>query len=214
MDTDRKVVGVVVAHPDEETLWAGGLLIDHPSWDVFVACLCRKGEQGQPEKFSKAIDFLGARGKMADMDDGPEQHPLPTKLVQQTTLQVLPHKWFDLIITHSPDGEYTRYRRNEEVGKAVIKLWSSGKIRAKELWTFAYEDGNRRCFPKSITDNAVNYQLRVGTWRKKYSVITEVYGCDADSWEAKTAPREEIFRHVVHPKEALMQLDALKKELR
>jgi len=39
MNAEKKIVAVIVAHPDDETLWAGGLLIDHPEWDVFVACL-------------------------------------------------------------------------------------------------------------------------------------------------------------------------------
>ena len=28
-------VAVVVAHPDDETLWAGGLLLSHPEWSPF-----------------------------------------------------------------------------------------------------------------------------------------------------------------------------------
>lgn len=214
MDTDKKVVAVIVAHPDDETLWAGGLLMDHPSWEVFVACLCRKGDQERAGKFSRAMDFFGASWKMDDMDDEPEQQPLPIKLVQQITLHLLPHKSFDLIITHSPEGEYTRHRRHEEVGKAVIKLWYSGKIQTKELWTFAYEDGNRMYFPKAITTGAAHYALPATTWRKKYSVITEIYGFDADTWEAMTTPKEEAFRQFTKPGDVLMQFDFLKKELK
>ena len=59
-------------------------------------------------------------------------------------------KHFDLIITHNPTGEYTRHIRHEEVSKAVIKLWHAGKISAGELWTFAYEDGNKKYYPKPV----------------------------------------------------------------
>ncbi len=27
-------VALVVAHPDDETLWAGGTLLQHPGWDT------------------------------------------------------------------------------------------------------------------------------------------------------------------------------------
>ena len=65
---------------------------------------------------------------MGDLDDGPEQKPLDEKEVESTILELLPPKHFDLIITHNPTGEYTRHIRHEEVSKAVIKLWHSGKI--------------------------------------------------------------------------------------
>ena len=34
-------VAVVVAHPDDETLWTGGLLLSHPEWSIFIVSLCR-----------------------------------------------------------------------------------------------------------------------------------------------------------------------------
>ncbi len=212
MGTDKKVVAIIVAHPDDETLWAGGLLIDHPSWEVFVACLCRKEDQERAQKFSRVMDYLGASWKMDNMDDGPEQKPLPEKLVVQKTLDLLPDKHFDLIITHSPDGEYTRHRRHEEVSRAVIKLWGSAKIQAKELWIFAYEDGNRMYLPKAITTGAVNYKLSTDTWQKKYNIITGIYGFDPDSWEAATTPKEEAFRQFIKPEDALALLDFQGKE--
>ena len=213
VDTDKKIVAVIVAHPDDETLWAGGLLIDHPSWDVFVACLCRKEDPDRSGKFSKAMNFLGTKWKMGDMDDGPDQRPLPARLVQQTTLLLLPHKQFDLIITHSPDGEYTRHRRHEEVSNAVIELWHSGKIRTGELWTFAYEDGNRMYLPRAITTGTFSYVPGQETWQKKYRIITEIYGFDKESWEAVTTPKQEAFRQFTKPEDAREQLNLRRKEM-
>lgn len=214
MDTDKKMVAVIVAHPDDETLWAGGLLIDHPLWQIFVASLCRKSDQERFEKFSKAMDFLGATWKMEDLDDGPEQRPLPERTVQQKILELLPHKHFDLVITHAPSGEYTRHLRHEEVGKAVIKLWYSKKIQAQEFWAFAYEDGNRMYFPKAITEGTFCYELPPDTWQKKYSIITRIYGFNGDSWEALTTPRKEAFYRFTKPEDALKQLCLQRKEIK
>jgi LmbE family N-acetylglucosaminyl deacetylase len=36
----RKSIAVIVAHPDDETLWAGGTILEHPSNDWFIVCLC------------------------------------------------------------------------------------------------------------------------------------------------------------------------------
>ncbi len=37
-----KSVAIIVAHPDDETLWAGGTILSHPLWSCYIACLSRK----------------------------------------------------------------------------------------------------------------------------------------------------------------------------
>src|SRR5580698_6235430 len=123
MDKKKKKVAVIKAHPDDETLWAGGTILDNPSWDCFIACLCRKDDPDRAPKFARVLEILGAKGKMGNLDDGAEQTPLAENAVEGAILQLLPATRFDLIITHSINGEYTRHRRHEEIGRAVIKLW-------------------------------------------------------------------------------------------
>ena len=54
---------------------------------------------------------------MADLDDGPDQKPLKQTEVQKTILNTLPERNFDIILTHSPKGEYTRHLRHEETSR-------------------------------------------------------------------------------------------------
>lgn len=86
---------------------------------------------------------------MGNLDDSPEQKPLDAMEVEHI-LDLLPKKHFDVIITHSPKGEYTKHLRHGEVGRAVIKHWNEGEIKADALWTFAYENGNKKYFPRAI----------------------------------------------------------------
>jgi len=130
---------------------------------------------------------------MGDLDDGPEQQPLDEIELKGAILQLLPSTHFDLIISHNPDGEYTRHVRHEETGKAVIKLWHAGKISASELWTFAYEDGNKKYYPRPIENAALYRVLTKRIWLKKYSIITGTYGFEKTSFEAETTPRAESF---------------------
>jgi hypothetical protein len=130
---------------------------------------------------------------MGDLDDGPEQKPLDEKEVERAILDLLPPKHFDLIISHNPSGEYTRHIRHEEVSKAVIKLWHAGKTSASELWTFAYEDGNKEYYPRPVENATIYRTLTKRIWLRKYSIITETYGFDKNSWEAETAPQAEAF---------------------
>jgi hypothetical protein len=184
---------IIVAHPDDETLWAGGLILTYPNQHWFIASTCRRSDPDRSPKFHLALQSYGAQGAMADMDDGPEQIPLTDQEVQQTVLQLLPASSYDLVLTHAPRGEYTRHRRHEEVGRAVIALWQSGVIHARELRMFAYDDHHGTRLPQAI-ESAHQYQvLPEVILMEKYRLITEVYGFAPESWEARATPQSEAF---------------------
>ncbi len=186
-------VGVMVAHPDDEVLWAGGLLLGHAAWRVRIGTLCRAEDADRTPKFHAVCERLGASGAMAAMDDGPEQVPLTETAVQEAVLAVLGDDGYDLLLTHGPWGEYTRHRRHEEVSRAVMALWQHGRLRARQLWLFAFEDGDRAYLPRPRADAHRRIALEPRIWQEKYGVIHELYGFAAESWEARAVPREEAF---------------------
>lgn len=190
---NSKAVAVIVAHPDDETLWTGGTLLTHPSWKCFVACLCRGDDKDRAPKFVKALKILNAEGAMGEIDDSPEQIPLDEKIFEETILKLLPCRHFDLIITHDTKGEYTRHLRHEETSRSVMHLWRTGQITADELWTFAYEDGHKKYYPKAIEKAPLFNLLSKDIMLEKYRIITEIYGFSPDSWEAKATPSAEAF---------------------
>jgi len=151
------------------------------------------------QKFNKALQVLKSEGIMGDLDDGPDQKPLDEKELEQSILDLLPQKYFDLVISHNPSGEYTRHIRHEETGTAVIKLWRAGKISANELWSFAYEDGNKEYFPRPVETADIYRILTRRIWLRKYSIITETYGFEKNSFEAETTPRAESFWQFTNP---------------
>jgi LmbE family N-acetylglucosaminyl deacetylase len=184
---------VVVAHPDDETLWTGGTLLMHPESKWTVVTLCRKSDPDRAPRFFKAIEKLNATGAMGDLDDGPEQRPLTSHEVQHEIIQNLPSDRFDLIITHGLNGEYTRHLRHEETAQAVMALWKSERLLAGQIWRFAYEDGGRNYLPRAIIDADMHMMLPKEIWQRKYDIITNIYGFSPDSFEAGTTPREEAF---------------------
>ena len=188
-----KSVVVIVAHPDDETLWAGGTILSHPKWKWFIVCLTRYHDTDRSLKFHRVLNIFKAEGIMGNMDDQPDQKPMDGQEVERTILELLPLKHYDLVITHNPTGEYTRHRRHEETGTAVINLWHSGKISASELMTFAYEDGGGKYRPRPVENATICNQLTKRIWDKKYSIITEMYGFSPTSFEAETTPRKESF---------------------
>ena len=183
----------IVAHPDDETLWTGGLILMHPKINWTILTLCRLSDPDRSPKFNKAMKALGAEGVMGDLDDGPEQAPLNIKEVEEKILSILPKNEYDLILTHNTQGEYTRHRRHEEIAEAIINLIEEGRLKTNKLWMFAYEDGNRTHLPRPILHTDQTIFLPTDIWKKKYEIITQTYGFSENSWEAKTTPRKESF---------------------
>jgi LmbE family N-acetylglucosaminyl deacetylase len=193
---------VIVAHPDDETLWAGGTILSHPSWRWFILSLCRGRDTDRAPRFFAALKILGAEGKMEDLDDGPEQSPLEKHEIEAAVLRSLPSIHFNLVITHSPAGEYTRHRRHEETGEAIISLWHAGKIQTEMLWTFAYEDREKRYLPQPIRSAHIYHELPGELWKQKYDLVTQEYGFSENGFEARTTPRAEAFWRFTDPDDA------------
>ena len=203
----KKTVAIIVAHPDDETLWAGGTILSHPSWECFIVCLCRGSDKERSSKFGDALKIFKAEGVMGDLNDGPEQVPLPEELIEKTIIDLLPPTHFDLVITHNPAGEYTKHLRHEEISQAVLSLWQSNKILTREIRFFAYEDGNKAYYPRAIQNATIFKTLTKRIWLKKYNLITETYGFHEKSWEAETTPKDEAFWQFTKPFRAKKQLN-------
>ena len=209
-----KLIAVIVAHPDDETLWAGGTILQHPSNNWFILSLCRASDSDRSTRFYNALNILNADGNMGDLDDGPDQQPLDEMEVENEILRLIPEIQFDLIITHNPSGEYTRHLRHEEVSKAVIHLWHMTKIKTHELWTFAYEDGDKTYLPKAEENTNLTEILPENIWLKKYKIITETYGFEKSSWEARTTPKAEAFWKFRNSNTALESIKTHKEYLK
>lgn len=196
---ETRSAAVIVAHPDDETLWAGGEILAVPHWEWFVLALSRANDPDRAARFWRAVSRLGSMGSMADLDDSPEQAPLPQSTIQETILHMLPDTTFDVVLTHGPEGEYTRHRRHEEVSAAVSDLWRRGELSAHSLMMFAYADGGPQDPPRPRQDAHIRRHLSRRIWQDKYRILTELYGFSPESWEASIMPREEAFYYFDTP---------------
>jgi len=208
MAVEKANAAVIVAHPDDETLWAGGAILMHPTWCWSIATLCRGRDPDRAPKFAKVMYELRADGAMADLDDGPDQTPLEPNLVRETILSLLGATDYDLMITHSPFGEYTRHRRHEETGRAVLALWETGRLSVRQLWMFAYDDGGNRHLPRPVPTAHKVLSLPDDVWRRKQSIVIDLYGFPSTSFEARTVSREEAFWVFESPPAARAWVDA------
>jgi len=79
--------------------------------EMVIVCLCRGKDEDRAPRFYEALKILKSEGLMGDLDDGPEQKPMDENEIERVILGLLPPWHFDLLITHSPAGEYTRHIR-------------------------------------------------------------------------------------------------------
>jgi LmbE family N-acetylglucosaminyl deacetylase len=193
----RLPVAIIVAHPDDETLWAGGTILLHPQWQPVIYTLCRRSDPDRAPRYARVLAHLGAVGAMGDLDDGPTQEPLDPAEVQATVAAFIREQQFALVLTHALQCEYSpRHRRHQEVFHAVCALWQRGVLQADGLWFFAYEDGGGRYLPQARATADLRLRLPPAVWQAKHHLLHAVYGFGLDSWEVRTTPRAEAFWRV------------------
>lgn len=121
---------VVVAHPDDETLWAGGLIARNPGITV-VCCSIPRRDPIRAEKFINACQVLGAIPRLIMVEESDPHSPLPG-------VDLLDLEEFDHIYTHGAQGEYGHFH-HIHLHRHIFENY-----RHKRLTFFGYEDGEHR----------------------------------------------------------------------
>ena len=101
--TGKRAV-TIVAHPDDETLWAGGTILLNRKYNWTIFTLCRRGDPDRAPKFFRVLAWVGAEGNMGDLDDDPEQIPLP---LQELEAEILASLIQEQVLRHSRLQELT-----------------------------------------------------------------------------------------------------------
>lgn len=184
---------VIVAHPDDETIWMGGVMLHHPRvrWTIFS--LCRSDDPDRAPKFMKAAEHYGAKGIISNLEDEDimnikESVPEIKKRIKN----LIPDTNFDYIFTHGPRGEYG-HKRHKGVYRAVKDLLSIGTLKARSKFTFAYHLDEKKNIgaPDKKTDFTFNLSLDV--LANKRRIIKAIYGFKPTSFEYKSCNEIEKF---------------------
>ncbi|MBI5079476.1 PIG-L family deacetylase [Candidatus Wolfebacteria bacterium] len=188
---------VIVAHPDDETIWMGGTMLSFPKirWTVFS--LCRKNDSDRAPKFRKAAKQYGARPIISDLEDEgimttKQSLPEIEKRIEKT-LKNLEKSRFNYVFTHGKNGEYG-HPRHQETHRTVKKLLRGKTIAAEKVFCFSYEKPERKnfCLPSKQAD--LFAKLSPTILKRKKFITEKIYGFPKSSFEYKSSSPVETFR--------------------
>ncbi len=191
-----KEVLVIVAHPDDELIWMGGMLLRHKSdWNTKVICLTRASDKDRNPKFKKACKILGVKGLIYDLDDYSEK-----KWNEQEVIKIIKkhcNKSYDIVFTHGKNGEYG-HPHHKEIHKIINKIIDDKILKTRSLMNFAYlkKKNNYQgfCIPNSSTNNFI--KLKDHELIMKKNTIINVYGYKEGGFEEMSCNVVESFRKI------------------
>jgi len=187
----KKKALVIVAHPDDETIWLGGTILASKNIDWTIFSLCRGDDPDRAPKFKKVCEYYNARGLISDLEDEglmKVKESLPE--IKKRIMANFAGEKFASVFTHGANGEYG-HERHVGVHLAVKELIKEKRIICDQLFFFAYQLKKKAINNSPLADFVVDLDKKTLTNKKK--IIEKLYGFKKDSFESLSCLSKETF---------------------
>jgi LmbE family N-acetylglucosaminyl deacetylase len=194
--TQRERAVVIVAHPDDETIWMGGFILDNPDYNWTILSLCRASDSDRAPKFKRVADHYGATGIIEDADDEDKlDYYGKVKEIERIITKHFAKQEIDLLFTHGKNGEYG-HKGHTATHEAITNLLKTKKITAKKILCFNYVKTSRKqfCKLKPAANSDKIAKLSKKTFANKTAIMTDIYGFAADGIDTGYCTNPEAFK--------------------
>jgi len=185
---------VIVAHPDDETIWMGGTILKYSNIDWTIFSLCRRNDSDRAPKFFKVCKYYKAKAIMTDLDDEDKltiKQTIP--VIKNLVLKNIGKKKFDYIFTHGHNGEYG-HDRHIGVHEAICDLIKNKKLNPREeVFCFNYKKIAKYELT-SKKDSDLIVKLTKKEFDKKKKVMIDIYRFNEKGIDANLCTNPEGFK--------------------
>ncbi|MCK4553894.1 PIG-L family deacetylase [Candidatus Parcubacteria bacterium] len=186
---------IIVAHPDDETIWMNGFILKHPQIDWTIFSLCRASDPDRAPKFKRVCKHYGAKAIITDLEDDDKLSLKQTLLIiKKLITKNVSNKKFNYIFTHGSNGEYG-HPRHLGVHQAVKQLIKEKNLQPQAIFYFNYKKtGQKEFSPLTARKNSdLILKLTKAEFAKKKKIMTDIYGFDANGIDANYCTNPEAF---------------------
>ena len=186
----NKRVLIIVAHPDDETIWMGGALLKNKNnWDTTIISLCRRDDKDREPRFRNACEIYNAESCISDLEDE-NLGDVNLREIIKRIRRFTRGKKYRYIFTHGKNGEYG-HKRHIDVNRAVVEMLNKKLLSAEKVFFFSYIKKSGICSPNKNSDKFI--YLNDLIFNEKRCLIRNIYNFKPGSFEDMCCKNLEAF---------------------